>query len=105
MSKKDNYIIAGIAHPQPRLSTTGSQYMHPDTFVITISPTLADAKDFIDRGKVPDMDTLQYIVIEEMINLSTKSKIQRWYICKDGEVNQLADAPTEYKKTISMVSM
>lgn len=105
MSKKNKFIVAGVSYPQKRLSSAGKAYDHPDTFVITLSPTLDEAKEFIESGKVPDSDTLQYVVIEEMKELSVKTKIQRWFICKDGEINMLADPPVNYKSVSSMISM
>lgn len=105
MSKKNKYIVAGITVPQNRLTVNNTTYSQPDTFVVTIAPTFAEAKDFIDENKVPDADTLQYIVIEELKELTTKTKIMRWYICKEKEIIQLAEAPEQYKNYTSMISM
>lgn len=105
MSKLNKYIIAGISAPQKRLNVAGKVYEQPDAFLVTIATSLADAKDFIEALKVPDANAMQYIVIEEMKEMSTTSKIQRWYICKDKEMNQLAGAPEQYKNYTSMISI
>lgn len=105
MSKKDKFIVAGVTSPQDRLTVNGTTYKQPDTFLVTIAPTLAEAKDFIEEGHVVDANAMQYLVIEEIRELTTKTSISRWYICKDNEITQLAQAPEEYKNYTSMISM
>jgi hypothetical protein len=104
MSKK-KYIIAAVTSPQQRLDRHGKTYSMPDTYLVTISPTLAEAKDYIDEGKVRDANAFEYLVIEESTELATKTQILRWYISKDKEITQLACAPDEYKNYKSMISM
>lgn len=105
MSKKNKFIVAGVTSPQERLTKNGTSYTHPDTFLVTVAPTLADAKAFIEEGHVVDANAMQYLVIEELKELTTNTKISRWYICKDNEITQLAQAPEEYKNYTSMISM
>lgn len=104
MSKK-KYIIAAVTSPQQRLDRFGKTYSMPDTYLVTVSPTLAEAKDFIDEGKVQDAGAIEYLVIEETSELTTKTQISRWYISKDNDITQLACAPDEYKNYKSMISM
>jgi hypothetical protein len=105
MSKLHKYIIAGVSAPHKRINVAGKTYEQSDTFLVTIAATYTDAKDFIENRTVPNADVMQYLVIEEMKEMSTISTIERWYICKDKEMIQLASAPDEYKNCTSMISI
>jgi hypothetical protein len=105
MSKTTKFVIAGITAPQRRLNVKDKTYEQPDTFLVTVVSTLTEAKDFIDNEMVPDSSSMQYLVIEEIKEGTTLLKIQRWYICKEKEIIQLAGAPDQYSKYTSMLSM
>jgi len=104
-SAKTKYIIAGVSAPHTRMTKTGTSFEQPDTYLVTVAASYADAKTFIEDHKVPDADVMEYLVIEEIKEMQTKTELLRWYICKDKEITQLASAPEQYKKYTSMISM